>query len=136
MRPVKALITAVGLLIATYGFAQNPIKRYYAAKKINNTQYQIHLTALIDEGWHLYSQNQPETAIALPITIIFSTNPMIRLKGGIREQCRLQKVKEEALEIEVRQYADKVSFIQLIEVKKQVKTNLIGTIEFQACTNE
>jgi len=128
MRPVKALITAVGLLIATYGFAQNPIKRYYAAKKINNTQYQIHLTALIDD--------QPETAIALPITIIFSTNPMIRLKGGIREQCRLQKVKEEALEIEVRQYADKVSFIQLIEVKKQVKTNLIGTIEFQACTNE
>jgi thiol:disulfide interchange protein DsbD len=49
-------------------FAQvvEPVKWKSSIEKISDTEYDIIITANIDEGWHLYSQHNPEGA-SLPI---------------------------------------------------------------------
>lgn len=105
-------------------------------KKINNTQYEIRLIASIDKGWHLYSQRQPDDAIALPTAISFVKHPLVSLKGDVQEKGELIKQKEASLGIESWVYEEHVQFIQIIELKNKTKTSLSGNIEFQACTNE
>ena len=41
--------------------------------------YEIHMTATIQSGWHLYSQTQPEDAIAKPTGFTFNNNPLLDL---------------------------------------------------------
>ena len=123
-------------IIVIVAKSQQPVKWNYSAKKISGNQYQIYLTANIDEGWHLYSQKQPVSAIALPTKISFTKSPLIKLKGNIQEKGELKKTKEEILETEAWLYENKVNFIQTVELKGAVKTNLTGNIEYQVCTNE
>lgn len=123
-------------LIATNLSAQNPVKWDYSAKKLNATSYEIHLTATIKNGWHLYSHDQPDGAISLPTTISFPANPIVTLDGGVKEFGNLEKHKDEMLGIIQNQYSGTVDFVQKINLKsKDAKTNLKGTISFQACTD-
>lgn len=46
--------------------APNPVQWTYTAKKIADKTYEIHLTATIQNTWHLYSQTQPADAIIEP----------------------------------------------------------------------
>lgn len=66
----------------------------------------------------------------------FRQNPLVQLKGAIRTEGSLTKVKEEQLGIETWQFADRVSFVQVIQLKGKARTNVNGSIEFQACTDE
>ena len=49
------------------------------AKKIADKTYEVHLTAIIENGWHTFSQTQPKEAIALPTKISFNENPLVQL---------------------------------------------------------
>jgi thiol:disulfide interchange protein DsbD len=66
----------------------------------------------------------------------FITNPLLSFKGKPREIGKLEKVKNEELDMENHQYKNEVDFVQLITVKSNVKTNVAGSIEFMACTDE
>ena len=44
----------------------NPVSWSFTSKKITDKTYEVHLTATMQSGWHLYSQVQPEDAIAIP----------------------------------------------------------------------
>lgn len=116
--------------------AQTPVHWNWSAQKSGENQYLIKLTATIDEGWHLYSQTQPADAIAIPTTILFNKNPVTKMSGKPKELGRLQKHKEKTLDIEQWQYADKVEFVQTVQVKNNIKTNLSGSIKYQVCTDE
>ena len=134
MKRVLNLILLV--VIAFVAKSQQPVKWNWSVKKITDKQYEIYLTASIDHGWHIYSQKQPKEAIASPTTIVFSKNPLIALKGKILEKGNLMKIKEEVLGTESWMYENEISFVQRVELKGNVKTNINGSVEFQVCTNE
>jgi len=94
------------------------------------------LTAQLQSGWHAYSQNQPEDAVARPTEIRFKPNPLVGLQGKIREVGTMEKWKDETTGIQANQYADQVDFIQVIKVKANVRTSLSGSLTYQVCTNE
>lgn len=126
-------------LISLQTFAQilEPVKWKYECKKVAGNNYELHITAFVQNGWHLYSQTQPEDAIAIPTTIKFAKNSLLNLIGKIKEIGKLEKTKEPTLGIESFQYEGKVYFVQIVQLKiKTVKTIMAGTIEFQTCTNE
>ncbi len=116
--------------------AQNPIHWNWSAHEISDKEYEVRLTSSIDQGWHLYSQKQPEDAIAIPTEFVFNKNPLVELKDKIREDGKLEKYRDETLDIEAWQYSDLVVFSQRIKLKSRVKTTLSGSVEYQACTNE
>ncbi len=136
MKIIRPAWLALVLLFSMTAPAQQPVKWSYSQKKISNRQYEIYITARLEAGWHLYSQNQPADAIGLPTKIRFSKNPLVAYKGSLMEKGKLKKIKEEILGTEEWLYEEEVSFIQLMEMKNRGKTNVNGTIEFQVCTNE
>ena len=96
--------------------------------------YEIHLLAYIESGWHIYSSKQPVDAIGLPTTVQFASNPFISL-NKMKEEGKLEKVKNEVLETEDWRYKDLVDFIQVVKLKRNIKTEVSGSIEFMACTD-
>jgi thiol:disulfide interchange protein DsbD len=38
---------------------KEPVKWDYSSKKIDESTYEISLTANVDPSWHIYSQNNP-----------------------------------------------------------------------------
>ena len=75
-------------------------------------------------------------AIAVPIKIIFTKNPLIIISGKPVKQEKKEWYEDKQAEIVQYQYGDEVEFIQPFSLKGKVKINLTGTITYQACTNE
>lgn len=133
---MKKMITLlVTVFLMGSAFAGGPVTWSYSVKQVNATSYEIHITAQIDKGWHLYAQQQPEDAIAIPTAIKFLKNPLLVLDGKTTELGVLKKVKDESIGIEAWQYSNKVDFVQKVIMKHNVKTNIKGTIKFQVCTD-
>ena len=136
---MKKLITLVSfVLIAAVVKAQvlNPVSWTFSAKKTGDKTYEVHLTATMQAGWHLYSQTQPDDAIAIPTGITFTANPLIKLDGKVKEIGKMEKFHDEKLDLSANQYSNKVDFVQVVKLKGNVKTNLTGGVEFQTCDDK
>jgi hypothetical protein len=114
----------------------NPVSWSFSSKKIADKTYEVHLTATMQTGWHLYSQVQPEDAIAIPTGFIINSNPLLALQGKIKEVGKMEKFHDPKLEISANQYAAKVDFVQVVKLKANAKTSLTGSVEYQTCDDK
>ena len=114
----------------------NPVTWSFSAKKTGDKTYEVHMTARIQPGWHLYSQEQPDDAFAMPTTFTINANPLINKEGKIREVGKLEKFKDETLGVTLNQYSNTVDFVQKIKLKANVKTSFTGNVEFQTCDDK
>lgn len=136
---MKKFITLISILLVTIvvnAQLTHPIKWSYFAKKTGDKIYEIHLTANIQSGWHLYSQTQPEDAIIEPTAFTFNNNPLVTLDGKVKEVGKLEKFHDAKLDISANQYSKQVNFIQVIKLKANAKTSITGSVEFQTCNDE
>jgi len=136
MKQFLFLLGFVVISSCSKGQIPNPILWNYSAKKIADKTYEIHLTATIQNTWHLYSQKQPADAIVQPTEIIFQKNPLIKFDGTVKEVGKMQLFKDEKLKLSANQYANKVDFVQKVKLKANLKTNIVGTVEYQTCDDK
>ncbi|HSU27427.1 MAG TPA: protein-disulfide reductase DsbD domain-containing protein [Chitinophagaceae bacterium] len=130
----KSLIFIWVLLSAGISQAQlNPVSWTFTAKKTASKTYEIHMTATMQAGWHLYSQTQPEDAIAIPTTFTLNNNPLITKNGKIKEIGKMLVFHDARLDISAHQYANTVDFVQVVKLKANAKTNFSGNVEYQTC---
>ena len=130
----KIYVLAIFLLAAFTGMAQmNPITWNFTAAKTGDKQYEIVMKATIQNTWHLYSQIQPDDAIAIPTAFTINANPLFKLDGKISEKGKMEKYKDATLGISANQYSSTVTFVQKIKLKANVKTNFSGNVEYQTC---
>ena len=127
-----SLLFLVSLIVT----GQSPVSWTFTAKKLGNKTYEIHMTATIENGWHLYSQNQPEDAIANPTSFTLNPNPLFSNNGKIKEIGKLEKFKDIKLGLSANQYSKKVEFVQIINLKGNAKTNFSGSVEYQTCDDK
>ena len=133
-RIIFFLVIALGT--ATVNAQLNPVSWSFIAKKVADKTYEMHLTAIMQSGWHLYSQVQPEDAIAIPTGFKINNNPLLLLEGKIKEVGKMEKFHDAKLEVSANQYADKVDFVQVVKLKVNAKTNLTGSVEYQTCDDK
>lgn len=133
---MRAYFIIAVLLLTQAVFAQNPISWQFQAVKKGDLQYEVILKATIQPGWHLYSQQQPEDAIAIPTSIQFNTNPLVIREKTIREEGKLGRYTDKTLGVTSLQFSNQVSFIQSVKLKAKVKTSITGEIEYQVCDDE
>ncbi len=133
---------AIGLFILLLGHAstlqaqiQNPAKWTFTAQHIKENIYELKMTAVIDQGWNIYSQTTPAGG-PFPTTITFNKNSNVQYGGKAKEMGTMKKKFEQVFGVEVYYYTDSVEFVQLIKLKKAVPTKLSGTVEFMACDAE
>jgi thiol:disulfide interchange protein DsbD len=58
------------------------------------------------------------------------------LNGKIKEIGKLEKFKDEALDLSANQYSKKVDFVQIVNLKGKVKTNFAGSVVYQTCDDK
>ena len=133
---MKAVILSLFLFGTINLSAQNPISWAFTSKKLTNGNYEIHMTATIEKGWHLYSQTQPEDAIAIPTTFTITSNPLIEVMGKIKEDGKMEKFHDSQLDISANQYSNTVNFIQIIKLKGNAKTSFSGSVVYQTCDDK
>ena len=126
----------VGMLIAAVSFSQikNPVKWSFTSKKISGNTFEVNLTATVDPSWHIYSQTTPDGG-PVATTVSFTKNPLVTLDGAVKEIGKLEQKHEELFGVNVKQFSDKVVFVQTVRLKAKAKTAVNGTIEFMTCNN-
>ena len=133
----KTFVNILLFMAAVTAKAQlNPISWTYTAKKTSDKTYEVRITATIQSGWHLYSQSQPDDAIAEPTKITFNKNPLVKLDGNIKEEGKLEKFHDAKLDLSANQYSSKVEFVQTVKMKATAKTSVSGSVRFQTCNDE
>jgi len=133
---MKAVLFSTFLFVTIAVSAQNPVTWTFTSKKLTDNSYEIHMTATIEKGWHLYAQSQPEDAVAGPTVFTITSNPLIELVGKIKEDGKLEKFHDKELDISANQYSKTVDFVQTIRLKGKVKTSFSGSVEYQTCDDK
>lgn len=137
MKKCSFLLLAMLAVFTVFGQRdKNPVTWTFTTKKISDKVYEVHMTATMQSGWHVYSQTQPKDAIAQPTTFAFNKNPLLELDGKVKEVGKMEKFVDKELDISANQYSQKVTFVQKVKLKGSAKSNVGGTVEFQACTDE
>lgn len=114
---------------------EDPVRWTFTVNRVSDKIYELHLRGTVEKGWHLFSTVQPEDAIPMPTKINFKSNPMVSFLGKIREVGNVKNVKEPALGTSSNQYENSVDFVQTVKRNKLIKTNILGSVNFQTCTN-
>jgi thiol:disulfide interchange protein DsbD len=114
----------------------NPISWTFSAKKTGDKTYELQMKATIQAKWHLYSQTQPEDAVAMPTTFVLNPNPLFTLEGKIKESGKMEKFTDKTLGVSANQYSNTVTFTQVVKLKGKVKTSITGTVEYQTCDDQ
>jgi len=132
----KILIAVVGIILMSTVSAQikDPVSWSFSATKADGNNYELHITATIDKGWHIYSQTTPDGG-PVATKIDFVKSPLVTLIGKTKETGKLEQKHEELFGLDVKQFSNRVDFVQLIQLKAKVKTNITGTIKFMSCND-
>lgn len=132
----KISLFLVSLLLAVLSFAQDsePVKWHFTAKKISATTYEVRLSANLGSGWHIYSQNTPDGG-PVPTSISFLKNPLVSLSGPVKEEGKLEQHFEPLFDVDVKEFSNKVEFVQVATVKAGVKTTIKGNVEYMVCND-
>ena len=128
------LLFAFGLITAGVAFGQSNkmVNWNYAVKKIADKTYEVHMTAEIDGDYHLYAQNVGVDG-PVPTSFTFTKNPLISLEGTVKETGKKIKKNEPIWGGNVNYYEKSVTFVQVVKLKANVKTNLAGKVSFMVC---
>ena len=135
---MKRILTAtIFLLVSNILLAQiqNPVNWTATAKKIADKTYEIRLTANINNGWHIYSQTTPDGG-PVPTSISFTKNPLFQLQGTAKEVGKLEQHNEPLFGVDVKQFSNKVDFVQVVKLKANVKTSADVAVEFMVCNDK
>ena len=136
MKKLLFTIYLLGALItSSFGQILKPVQWNFSVKKLDEKTYEVHLTANISQGWHIYSQYTPKGG-PVPTAVTFTKNTAILSLGKPQEVGKLQQKVEKAFDMEVKYFSDKVDFVQVVKVKTQTPQNFSGTIEFMACNEK
>ena len=132
----KILFFFFSLIILSNANAQrlNPVKWSFEAVKKGDKQYDITFTANIDAPWHIYSQFVKKGPV--PTSIVVKKNPLVQLKGGVKENGTLEKHFDKNFNAEIAYFSKKVQFVQSVTLKVASKTKLTGEIEYMVCNDE
>lgn len=132
---MKLGFLALVAILSLHVFAQKPVRWKFSAKRIADRTYEIHLTARVEQPWHIYSQTTPGGGPAAA-KIEFTSNPLITISGNIREEGKLKTKNEKLFGVDVNYFEDAVDFIQTVKIKSNGKTNLTGYIQYMVANEQ
>lgn len=132
----KYMMFLAGVLMTVFCFAQeqDPVTWNFTSKKIDATTYELRLTATLQNGWHIYSQSTPAGGPVATV-VSFTKSPLVKFSGSVKEVGKLEQHFEPLFDVDVKQFSNKVEFVQVVNVKARVKTAVKGTVEYMVCND-
>jgi hypothetical protein len=112
-----------------------PVKWLLSSKKISDCEYELIFTAVIEEGWHVYSLTMKGGEGPNPARIIIDQSPNYELMGPATEDKPI-KTFDKVFEMQVAYFEKTVIFRQRIKLKAAKEVIIKGKYEYQVCTEE
>src|SRR5258708_4641083 len=103
---------------------EDPVHWEYSVVKGSGKTYVLHMTATLNDGWHIYAQVQPKTAVSEPTKISFTRNPLVAVQGKVKEVGSIEKQRLAEVDIEQNMFKKRVDFVQSVELKADVKASV------------
>ena len=121
-------------LFTTNLTAQNPVKWNFAAKKIQDMEYEVTFTAKVDDGWSIYSQHTDPSG-PVPTAFSFTENANLEFIGKPVETGKKKEAFDELFGVKVIKFSGVVNFTQKVKVKSGANA-VSGYLEFMSCDDE
>jgi len=121
-------------LIGSVSNAQihNPVTWETSVEKINDSEFNLLITAGIEQGWHLYSQNVPEGG-PIPTSIkIVEDDSKYQLIGSPQEGKGHEEY-DNVFDMDIKYFETKAVFKQRIKLLGSDKIDITGVLEFMVC---
>lgn len=133
---MKKLLFFFSLFASLFSFSQapNPVKWEASYSSINADEGEIIITAKIDKGWHIYSQNIAPDAGPIPTTFNYTTGTNFELVGKTIEG-NAHEVFDKAFDTKLLIFDDKAEFKQKIKLKNSKGFTTIVKLEFMTCND-
>lgn len=112
---------------------ENPVKWSYTAKKIADKTFELHITAMLDDKWHIYAQDAGKGPV--PTSFSFSKNPLVKLEGKVREEGKQETAFDQNFNSTLKFYSRQVDFVQKIKLKSAASTMVKGQVTFMVCND-
>jgi len=107
----------------------------FTSKKIAEKTYELHMTATIISGYHLYAQvNNAEGPV--PTTFTFVKNPLLDYTGKVKEVGILVSKLEPVWGFKVNYFENKVDFVQIVKSKVTAPAEAKGIVNFMVCNDK
>ena len=134
MKKVVGFLFFLAFVFTANAQKLNPVKWNFEAVKKADKQYDITFTATIEAPWHIYSQFVKKGPV--PTSVQIKKNPLVQLKGAVKELGTLEKHFDKNFNAEIAYFSNKVQFVQSVTLKVASKTKLGGEIEYMVCNDE
>ncbi|MCS6818880.1 MAG: thioredoxin family protein, partial [Chitinophagales bacterium] len=117
--------------LATVAQILNPVKWSWKAEKLSDNEYKLIFTAIIDKGWHTYSQYVAEGG-PVPTSFQFEKNADVQFIGKMQESGdKVIEAMDPFFGMVVKKFDERAVFTQKVKVLKN--TTLKGSLEYMVC---
>ncbi|MEJ6791174.1 MAG: protein-disulfide reductase DsbD family protein [Lacinutrix sp.] len=104
--------------------------------KVGDNEYEIDYTAILENKWHIYSQDNKDPMGPIATEITFKNdNKDYELIGGLKESKSIEKF-EKAFDMDVKYFSNEAVFTQKIKVLNTDLKSIEAEAYFQACDDE
>lgn len=129
---MRTKLLMIALLFASALPAMSQVKWNFRAVQTGELDFEVHITALVQPNWHIYSQ-RAEKGVAAHVK--FLDNPMVTRLSKTQEMGKLITNKSD--ESHSKYYEGYVSFVRPVHVKDtETPIALRGFITYQLCNGE
>lgn len=130
---MRILLGLIVFLFAQSVFAQmEPVKWTVQAEKISDKEYEVSLTADIDQGWAIYSQEVSEDLGPIPTQLKINQASGIVLVGAIKESGMKKEDYDAIFGATLPKFQRKARFSQVVQVQPDT-TVITGLLKFMTC---
>lgn len=120
-------------IIQGFSQAQNPVTWKASYRSVSATEGEIIISAVIEKGWHTYSQ-RPTTDGPIPTSFSFTPTKQFELSGKTEEsEAHEEFVK--AFEAKIFIFSGKAEFKQKIKIKAKGGFTIPFKVEYMSCND-
>lgn len=133
---MKKLFLFIAVLFAISNLTAqiyDPVSFTTSVKEIGENKYTLVITAKIDKGWHVYSQNVPDGGPA-PTSFTFQPSKNYKKTGSVIEP-KGHEVDDPVFQMRIKYFEDKAVFTQNIERKSADAFTIDATVFFMVCND-
>lgn len=112
----------------------NPVKWKTTVEKVSDTEYELRAQAIIESGWHLYSQIVLDGG-PIPTHFAFTKSSNFQLIGGAKEE-KGKTINDRVFKMQIKYFEKETTFKQRIKVFASKPFTIKTEVEFMVCNDE
>jgi thiol:disulfide interchange protein len=134
MKTTIAIVLTCFFSLALKAQMAEPVKWSFKSEKIGNNDYKVSITATIEDGWYVYSQDLPNNG-PIPTKIKFEHNPQVIFEGKPIELGNKKQDFDQNFNMTVTKLSGQPTYMQKVVNVGNVPS-VKGTLTFMTCNGE